>query len=114
MFSTLITVTYLFAGVLFILSLGGLSSQQTAKRGNTYGILGMTLAILATACQVSGTGFVVLAPVLLVGGAIGATLAARVAMTSMPELVAVLHSFVGAAAVRIKDKGHLLGMRLEP
>ncbi|HSC89826.1 MAG TPA: Re/Si-specific NAD(P)(+) transhydrogenase subunit beta [Polyangiaceae bacterium] len=107
MFSTLITVTYLFAGVLFILSLGGLSSQETAKRGNTYGILGMALAIVATACQLSGSGFLVLAPVLLVGGAIGATLAARVAMTSMPELVAVLHSFVGAAAVLVGFASYL-------
>ncbi len=107
MSSTLITVTYLFAGVLFILSLGGLSSQETAKRGNTYGILGMALAIAATACQVSSNGFMILLPVLLVGGLIGASLAARVAMTSMPELVAVLHSFVGAAAVLVGYASYL-------
>lgn len=101
MSSALITVAYLFAGVLFILSLGGLSSQETAKRGNAYGILGMLIAIVVTAFQVEGTGFQVLVPVLLLGTVIGATLAARVAMTSMPELVAILHSFVGAAAVLV-------------
>lgn len=99
--STLTTVAYLFAGILFILSLGGLSTQETARRGNIYGILGMTLAIVITAFHPAVTGYGVLVPVVLIGALIGAVLAARVAMTSMPELVAILHSFVGAAAVLV-------------
>jgi len=104
---TLTTVSYLFAGVLFILSLGGLSNQETARRGNLYGILGMGLAILVTALSSQVTGYQVLIPVVLLGAAIGAILAARVAMTSMPELVAVLHSFVGAAAVLVGIASYL-------
>lgn len=99
--ATLTTVAYLFAGVLFILSLGGLSTQETARRGNIYGILGMALAILITALHPAVTGYAVLVPVVMVGALIGAALAARVAMTNMPELVAILHSFVGAAAVLV-------------
>ncbi|MBX3184785.1 MAG: NAD(P)(+) transhydrogenase (Re/Si-specific) subunit beta [Polyangiaceae bacterium] len=96
----LTTVAYIAAGVLFILSLGGLSSQESARRGNLYGALGILLAIGATAARMSG-GYPLLAGVVVVGALIGATLAARVAMTSMPELVAILHSFVGAAAVLV-------------
>jgi NAD(P) transhydrogenase subunit beta len=104
MSSTLTTVCYLFAGVLFILSLGGLSSQKTARRGNIYGILGMLLAVVVTALN---TGYAVLGPVVVVGAVIGAVLAARVEMTSMPELVAILHSFVGAAAVLVGIASYL-------
>ena len=98
---SLLTVAYLAAGVLFILSLGGLSNQQTSRRGNVYGIVGMALAVLATMFhpQVQSYGLIVVT--VLAGGAIGATLAARVAMTSMPQLVAALHSFVGLAAVLV-------------
>lgn len=99
--ATLTTVAYLFAGILFILSLGGLSTQETARRGNLYGVLGMILAVLITALGPTVTGYQVLIPVVLVGTLIGALLASRVAMTSMPELVAILHSFVGAAAVLV-------------
>ena len=106
---SLLTVTYIAASALFIMSLGGLSRQETARRGNLYGIIGMLLAVLATAfgqnlagaMNVSTSGFAMLAAVIIPGAIIGATLAARVAMTSMPELVAVLHSFVGAAAVLV-------------
>lgn len=110
---SLTTVAYLFAGILFILSLGGLSSQETARRGNIYGILGMALAIIVTALNpilakdVDGSAYQVLLPVFAVGGVIGAVLAARVAMTSMPELVAILHSFVGAAAVLVGYASYL-------
>src|SRR5688572_11061739 len=91
------------------MSLGGLSRQETARRGNLNGIIGMLLAVLITAIgtgasgvmNVHGTGFGVLAGAMIPGALIGAALAARVAMTSMPELVAVLHSFVGAAAVLV-------------
>jgi NAD(P) transhydrogenase subunit beta len=106
---SLLTVTYIAASALFIMSLGGLSRQETARRGNLYGIVGMLLAVLATmfgmdiagTMNVQASGFGVLAAALVPGAVIGAVLAARVAMTSMPELVAVLHSFVGAAAVLV-------------
>jgi H+-translocating NAD(P) transhydrogenase subunit beta len=100
-----ITVAYLVAGVLFILSLGGLSSQETARRGNAYGIAGMCIAVLVTAAQIQSFG--ILAAALAIGGIIGAVLAMRVGMTSMPELVAVLHSFVGLAAVLVGMASYL-------
>src|SRR5690606_33227287 len=86
---TLITASYLLSGVLFILSLGGLSKQETAKRGNAYGMLGMALAIATTALDGRVSGYQVLVPAVLVGTLIGAVLAAKVEMTSMPELVAI-------------------------
>ena len=96
----LLTMAYLVAGVLFVLSLSGLSKQETAKRGNVYGITGMTIAIAAT--LLSGiTNFAWLIPLMVVGAFIGTVLAKRVEMTSMPELVAMLHSFVGLAAVLV-------------
>jgi NAD(P) transhydrogenase subunit beta len=100
---SLVTVLYLVSGGLFILSLGGLSTQRTASRGNRLGIIGMLLAIATTAfgAQVSGSGYAVLAACVAVGAGIGALLAARVEMTAMPELVAILHSFVGLAAVLV-------------
>ena len=103
----IIIVAYLASAALFILSLAGLSHQETARRGNLYGIVGMLIALGATLAQAqllahtSAMGYGVLAGALIVGGLIGAALAARVAMTSMPELVAVLHSFVGLAAVLV-------------
>ncbi len=104
---TLITVAYLISGILFILSLGGLSKQQTAKRGNVYGMLGMGLAIAVTALDSQVTGYSILVPAILVGSIIGAILAARVEMTAMPELVAILHSFVGLAAVLVGYASYL-------
>lgn len=94
-------IAYLIAGVLFILSLGGLASQTTAKRGNLFGILGMFIAVAATALSEQFFGAPILIAALVTGGAIGTVLAAKVAMTSMPELVAILHSFVGLAAVLV-------------
>lgn len=99
--SGLVTVAYLAAGVLFILSLGGLSNQETARRGNAMGILGMVIAVVGTAFSETVTGYPALLVSLVVGGAIGAVLAVRVEMTSMPQLVAILHSFVGLAAVLV-------------
>jgi H+-translocating NAD(P) transhydrogenase subunit beta len=99
--SGLVTVAYLAAGVLFILSLSGLSNQETARRGNSMGIIGMLIAIVGTALSEFVTGYPVLLGSLAVGGAIGAVLAARVEMTNMPQLVAILHSFVGLAAVLV-------------
>ena len=100
----LLTVAYLVSAVLFILSLGGLSTQVTARRGNLYGIIGMTIAACATLLHARiapPVGYGTIAAPVAVGGAIGALLAARVAMTAMPELVALLHSFVGLAAVLV-------------
>ncbi len=100
----LINAAYLVAGVLFILSLRGLSSQETARRGNLYGVIGMAIAIAATLAsnpQLGGKFHPALFGAILVGGAVGAIMAARVGMTQMPELVALLHSFVGLAAVLV-------------
>lgn len=100
----LVTVAYIGATILFILSLGGLSHQETARRGNVYGIAGMTLAILATILSeaVNTTGaYVLLALAMIIGGAIGAQMAKQVKMTQMPELVAILHSLVGLAATLV-------------
>src|SRR6187401_806390 len=98
---TLVTIAYLAAGILFIFSLGGLSAQESARRGNLYGMLGMAIGLLITAFGPQVTGYTVLVPALVVGGAIGAVLASRVEMTAMPQLVAALHSFVGLAAVLV-------------
>ncbi len=103
----LVTAAYLAAGILFILSLGGLSNQETARRGNQMGILGMLIAIVGTALSDTVTSYPVLLGALAVGGGIGAVLAARVEMTSMPQLVAILHSFVGLGAVLVGFATHL-------
>ena len=98
----IITVAYLAASSLFILSLGRLSKQETAQRGNLYGVVGMVIAILATLSLIQdATGFFWLLPVVGIGGAVGWAVAKRVEMTAMPELVAILHSFVGLAAVLV-------------
>ena len=98
----IITVAYLAASILFILSLGRLSKQETAQRGNLYGVVGMVIAILATLSLIQdATGFFWLLPVVGIGGAVGWVVAKRVEMTAMPELVAILHSFVGLAAVLV-------------
>ncbi|MBX3226487.1 MAG: NAD(P)(+) transhydrogenase (Re/Si-specific) subunit beta [Labilithrix sp.] len=111
------SVAYLVAGVLFIRSLGGLSKQETARRGNFSGILGMAIAVMITAAAWashpgrdlgSDLGAIgMLGAALVVGGAIGGVLARRVEMTGMPELVAVLHSFVGLAAVLVGFASYL-------
>ena len=100
--TSLITVAYLVASILFILSLRGLSSQETSRQGNWYGIIGMAIAIIATLTNVDKVNqWEFIAPALIIAFLIGATMAARVAMTAMPELVALLHSFVGLAAVLV-------------
>ncbi len=95
-------LAWLVAAVCFILSLGGLSKHETARRGNLYGMLGITLAIIATflSGKIQG-GFPLLIVALVIGSIIGAVLARRVEMTAMPQLVAILHSFVGLAAVLV-------------
>ena len=99
--TSLITIAYIAASALFILSLGGLSQQETARRGNWYGIIGMLIALVATGAGLSLGGLPILAGALVPGLVIGAILASRVQMTSMPQLVAILHSFVGLAAVLV-------------
>src|SRR5687768_7521921 len=98
---TLVTIAYLAAGMLFIFSLGGLSAQESARRGNLYGMAGMVIAVLVTTFGPRVDSYTVLTIALVIGGAIGAVLASRVEMTSMPQLVAILHSFVGLAAVLV-------------
>jgi NAD(P) transhydrogenase subunit beta len=95
----LVTVAYIGATILFILALGGLSNQETARRGNLYGMIGMGVALLATLFGVVTDNYALLIGALVIGAAIGLILARRVQMTQMPELVAILHSLVGMAAV---------------
>lgn len=95
------TAAYLFASILFILSLGGLSSQESAKRGVLYGISGMIIAILATVLGQDVQGHIYIVAAIAVASVIGVFLARKVEMTSMPQLVAILHSFVGLAAVLV-------------
>ena len=93
------TAAYVVAAILFILSLGGLSGQESAKRAVWYGIVGMALAVAATLIG-PGAGYWPLSVLLIAGGgAIGYQLATKVQMTQMPELVAAMHSLVGLAAV---------------
>jgi NAD(P) transhydrogenase subunit beta len=100
MSDSLTTVAYLGAAILFILSLGGLSNPETSRRGNLYGIIGMTIAVLATVLgsRVSAAGVPWIAGAMLAGGAVGLYAARTVQMTQMPELVALMHSLVGLAA----------------
>ncbi|RCU49965.1 MULTISPECIES: Re/Si-specific NAD(P)(+) transhydrogenase subunit beta [Corallincola] len=97
----LLVAAYLFAAVLFIMALAGLSKHETAKAGNLYGIAGMLIAIVATFASVEISGITWLTGAMLVGAAIGVVLALKVEMTEMPQLVAILHSFVGLAAVLV-------------
>jgi proton-translocating NAD(P)+ transhydrogenase subunit beta len=103
---------YLVAALLFILALAGLSRHETAKAGNTFGIAGMALALVATVAlaidrEISGTGLALLILATVVGAAVGLWRARVVEMTGMPELIALLHSFVGLAAVLVGWNGYL-------
>jgi len=100
MSANLATVAYIAATILFILSLGGLANPETARRGNLYGIIGMTIAVLATLFgpRVTPAGYGWIVGSLVVGGSIGLFAAKKVQMTQMPELVALMHSLVGLAA----------------
>ena len=99
--SGIVTVSYIAATILFILALGGLSNQETARRGNWYGIAGMAIALAATIFGVVTRNYSILLAALVIGGSIGLLLARRVQMTQMPELVAILHSLVGLGAVLV-------------
>ncbi|MEM7404340.1 MAG: NAD(P)(+) transhydrogenase (Re/Si-specific) subunit beta [Pseudomonadota bacterium] len=104
--SGLLAVSYIGASVLFILSLGGLSHQETARRGNVYGILGMVVAVAATALAEGVTGYSILLPAILVGATVGIFVAMRVEMTGMPQLVGMLNSLVGLAALLVALASH--------
>jgi len=114
----IVTVSYIIATILFILALGGLSNQETARRGNWYGIIGMAIALIATILGVVTAQYTILLVALLIGGSIGLFAAKRVQMTQMPELVAILHSLVGVAAVAVgyvnfmDPTEHLMGVEL--
>ncbi|EXJ52137.1 MULTISPECIES: Re/Si-specific NAD(P)(+) transhydrogenase subunit beta [Microbacterium] len=120
------TAAYIVAALLFILALAGLSTQETARRGVVYGIVGMTIALLATLVLVVANGTLVLdgasaalgigllVAAVVVGGAIGLWRARVVEMTGMPELIALLHSFVGLAAVLVGWNGHLYADGIAP
>jgi H+-translocating NAD(P) transhydrogenase subunit beta len=100
MTASMATVSYIGATILFILSLGGLASPETARRGNLFGIIGMTVAVLATVFgpRVTPSGIAWIIGALTVGGGVGLFAAKKVQMTQMPELVALMHSLVGLAA----------------
>ena len=100
---TLATVSYIAATILFILSLGGLSNPETSRRGNLYGMIGMTIAVLATVLgpQVTKAGYGWIAGAMAVGAVIGIYAARTVKMTQMPVLVALMHSLVGLAAMLV-------------
>ncbi|MGO4956226.1 Re/Si-specific NAD(P)(+) transhydrogenase subunit beta [Luteococcus sp. Sow4_B9] len=117
MLQNFVTATYIVSGLLFILALQGLSKHETARRGNAFGVLGMILALVATnfsmgwtdlkgdGADLAAVGLLLLAVV--IGGAIGVQRALKVEMTGMPELIALLHSFVGAAAVLVGFNSYL-------
>ena len=111
MSSGLVSVAYVVASVLFILSLGGLSHQESARRGNWYGVAGITIALVATLASVSDDGLVSIVIAVLAGASVGIAIANRVEMTQMPQLVALLHSFVGLAAVFVGFAGYIEPLR---
>ena len=97
----IVSVAYIGATIMFILALGGLSRPETSRRGNYYGILGMLLALLATIIGIVSDNYFILFLGVAIGGSLGLVLAKKVKMTQMPELVAILHSLVGLAAVLV-------------
>ncbi|WP_371377464.1 Re/Si-specific NAD(P)(+) transhydrogenase subunit beta [Thalassotalea aquiviva] len=103
----IISAAYIISALCFIMSLAGLSKQETAAAGNWYGIIGMTIALIATIMNPKVSGVMIIIVCMAVGALIGLRLAKKVAMTEMPELVAILHSFVGLAAVLVGYNSHL-------
>lgn len=103
----LVTAAYIVAAILFIFSLAGLSKHETSKQGNIFGVTGMAIALIATILgpDSGNVGWIIIA--MVIGGAIGIYLARKVEMTQMPELVAILHSFVGLAAVLVGFNSYL-------
>ncbi len=117
MLTNFINATYIAAGLMFILALAGLSKHETARKGNVFGIMGMVFAVVATNFAIAYTDYanhnlqfdaaIMLYAALAIGGGIGVYKARKVQMTGMPELIALLHSFVGAAAVLVGYNVHL-------
>ncbi len=110
-----ISAAYVIAALLFIFSLAGLSKQESAQRGNLFGMAGMAIALLATIIDPRVSNVFVIIIAMVVGSGIGLRLANKVEMTQMPELVAILHSFVGLAAMLVGfnsyiDAGHSVVM----
>ncbi|MCW8345994.1 Re/Si-specific NAD(P)(+) transhydrogenase subunit beta [Vibrio sp. ZSDZ65] len=103
----LVQAAYIVAALFFIMSLAGLSKQESARSGNYYGITGMTIALIATIFSPDAQGFAWVIIAMAIGGAIGIFYAKKVEMTEMPELVAILHSFVGLAAVLVGYNSYL-------
>ncbi|WP_045478026.1 Re/Si-specific NAD(P)(+) transhydrogenase subunit beta [Vibrio owensii] len=103
----LVQAAYIIAALFFILSLAGLSKQESARNGNYYGIAGMAIALIATIFSPNAEGFVWVIIAMIIGGSIGIHYAKKVEMTQMPELVAILHSFVGMAAVLVGYNSYL-------
>ena len=103
----LVTAAYIVAAILFICSLAGLSKHETSKKGNIFGISGMALALVATIFGPDTGNIAWILVAMIIGGAIGIRLAKKVEMTEMPELVAILHSFVGLAAVLVGFNSYL-------
>ena len=101
MSSGIVQAAYIVAALLFIMSLAGLSKQQTARAGNYFGIAGMAIALLATIFNPETEGVLWIIIAMILGGGVGIFYARKVEMTEMPELVAILHSFVGLAAVLV-------------
>ena len=102
-----ISAAYVVAALLFIFSLAGLSKQETAKQGNLYGMIGMAIALLTTIFDPRVSNILVIIIAMVIGSGIGLRLANKVEMTQMPELVAILHSFVGLAAVLVGFNSYL-------
>ena len=103
----LVTAAYIVAAILFIFSLAGLSRHETSRQGNLFGITGMAIALIATIFGPETSNVVWIIVAMVIGGGIGVHLARKVEMTEMPELVAILHSFVGLAAVLVGFNSYL-------
>ena len=107
--ANLLAIFYLISGILFILALRGLSSPETSRQGNLFGIIGMAIAITVTFLSIDNfsSGFLYVILFLLIGGSIGAFIAFKIPMTAMPELVAGFHSLVGLAAVFVAISAYI-------
>ncbi|MGB9378048.1 MAG: Re/Si-specific NAD(P)(+) transhydrogenase subunit beta [Mycobacteriales bacterium] len=118
MSATLVQACYLVAALLFVFSLAGLARHESAKAGNVFGVIGMAIALVATIAYAvqssSWTGFALIVAAMAVGGAIGVQRALSVEMTGMPQLIAMLHSFVGLAAVLVGFNSYLRPGALSP
>ena len=101
MSANLTALAYLIASVLFIMALRGLSSPESSRSGNVYGMIGMAIAVITTVINPEVVSYTWILTAMVIGGGIGAIIARRIAMTDMPQLVAAFHSLVGLAAVLV-------------